>query len=86
MPRPHHPVEQLSFPRDCQAEATLSSDLPHGANNNQELVKQGWCWWCRNKEPGNTVLEGLEREGRGCGTNWHPPPLDLSKGEAWRDP
>lgn len=38
--------------------------LPDGTNLNQELVKQGWCWWYRKYAPGNTVLEGLEREAR----------------------
>ena len=33
---------------------------------NQDLVKDGWCWWYRNYAPGNTVLEGLEREARGA--------------------
>ena len=38
--------------------------LPDGMNLNQELVKQGWCWWYRKYAPGNTVLEGLETEAR----------------------
>jgi micrococcal nuclease len=33
-------------------------------NLNQELVKQGWCWWYRRYAPGATVLEGLENEAR----------------------
>ena len=36
--------------------------LPDGMNLNQELVKQGWCWWYRKYAPGDTVLEGLETE------------------------
>jgi len=28
--------------------------LPDGMNLNQELVKQGWCWWYRRYGPGNT--------------------------------
>ena len=36
--------------------------LPDGMNFNQELVKQGWCWWYRKYAPGDTVLEGLEKE------------------------
>jgi hypothetical protein len=35
-------------------------------NLNQELVKQGWCWWCRKYAPGDTVLEGVG-EGRPTG-------------------
>ena len=33
--------------------------LPDGTNVNQELVKQGWCWWYRKYAPEDTVLEGL---------------------------
>ena len=32
--------------------------LPDGTNVNQELVKQGWCWWYRKYALGDTVLEG----------------------------
>ena len=38
--------------------------LPDGTNLNQELVKQGWCWWYRKYAPKDTVLEGLENEAR----------------------
>jgi endonuclease YncB( thermonuclease family) len=38
--------------------------LPDGMNLNQELVKQGWCWWYRKYAPGDTMLEGLETEAR----------------------
>jgi endonuclease YncB( thermonuclease family) len=33
-------------------------------NLNQELVKQGWCWWNRKYAPGDTVLEEIEKEAR----------------------
>jgi len=35
-----------------------------GTNVNHTLVKDGWCWWYRTYAPGDTVLEGLEREAR----------------------
>jgi micrococcal nuclease len=38
--------------------------LPDGMNLNQELVKQGWCWWYRKYAPGDTALERLETEAR----------------------
>ena len=38
--------------------------LPDGTNVDQELVKDGWCWWYRKYAPGDTVLEGLEYEAR----------------------
>jgi micrococcal nuclease len=48
--------------------------LPDGMNLNQELVKQGWCWWYRKYAPGDRVLERLEHEAR-----------DAKKG-LWADP
>ena len=38
--------------------------LPDGMNLNQELVRRGLCWWYRGNMPGNTVLEGLEKNAR----------------------
>ena len=38
--------------------------LPDGMNLNQELVRQGLCWWYRKYAPGDTVLEGPEHEAR----------------------
>ena len=38
--------------------------LQDGTNVNQELVKQGWCWWYRKYAPGDTILERLENEAR----------------------
>jgi hypothetical protein len=38
--------------------------LPGGMNLNQELVKQGWCWWYRKYAPGNMILEELETRAR----------------------
>jgi len=38
--------------------------LLDGVNLNQELVKQGWCWWYRKYAPGDRVLEGLEKVAR----------------------
>ena len=38
--------------------------LPDGMNLNQELVKQGWCWWYRKYAPGDTNLERLEKAAR----------------------
>lgn len=52
--------------------------LPDGTNLNQELVKQGWCWWYRKYAPGDTVLEELERVARegkkGLWADPHPVP------------
>ena len=38
--------------------------LLDGTHLNQELVKDGWCWWYRKYAPDDTVLEGLELEAR----------------------
>jgi len=38
--------------------------LADGTSVNQQLVKNGWCWWYRKYAPGDTVLEGLEKEAR----------------------
>jgi micrococcal nuclease len=48
--------------------------LSDGMNVNHELVKEGWCWWYRKHAPGDTILEGLEKEAR-----------DTKKG-LWVDP
>jgi micrococcal nuclease len=56
--------------------------LRDGMNLNQELIKQGWCWWYRKYAPGDTVLEGLEtdaREGR-KGLWGDPQPLQERPG------
>jgi nuclease-like protein len=38
--------------------------LLDGSHVNHTLVKEGWCWWYRKYAPGDTVLEGLEKEAR----------------------
>ena len=55
--------------------------LPDGMNLNQELVKQGWCWWGRKYTPGDTVLEGLEHEAREAQKGlWADPPAGAAVG------
>ena len=58
--------------------------LLDGTNVNQELVRQGWCWWYRKYAPGDMAIEGLEtqaREGRkGLWADLHPvPPWEWRK-------
>jgi endonuclease YncB( thermonuclease family) len=38
--------------------------LPDSTKVTHSLVKDGWCWWYRKYAPGDTVLEGLERDAR----------------------
>jgi micrococcal nuclease len=58
----------------CEAEVALNKWPPDGTNVNHTLVKDGWCWWYRKYAPGNTVLEGLEKEAR------------KAKKDLWADP
>jgi endonuclease YncB( thermonuclease family) len=68
-----HAASDLAFGKDVTVQThghdkygrTLTDVLlPDGLNLNQELVKQGWCWWYRKYAPGDTVLEGLETDAR----------------------
>jgi len=38
--------------------------LSDGTNVNYMLVKDGWCWWYQKYAPGDTTLEGLEKDAR----------------------
>ncbi len=58
--------------------------LLDGTNVNHTLVKDGWCWWYRKYAPGDTVLEGLEKDAReakkGLWADPHPvPPWEWRK-------
>lgn len=57
--------------------------LQDGMNVNQELVRQGWCWWYRKYAPRDTLLEGLEREAREAGKGLWVDPQSVSPWE-WR--
>ena len=61
-------------------ERTLATvDLPEGINLNQELVRNGWCWWYRDYAPKDTELEQLEADAReGRKGIWNDPaPIPL---------
>jgi micrococcal nuclease len=71
--RAKHATFDLAFDKDVTIQThgkdkyqrTLGDVLlPDGTNINHALVKDGWCWWYRKYAPGDTVLEGLEREAR----------------------
>jgi endonuclease YncB( thermonuclease family) len=34
--------------------------LPDGTNVNQQLAKEGWCWWYPNYAPENVILAELQ--------------------------
>lgn len=38
--------------------------LPDGTNLNQQLVRDGWCWWYRKYAADDTTLEQLEAKAR----------------------
>ncbi len=68
-----HAVADLAFGKEVTVQThgkdkytrTLGDVLlPDGTNVNHTLVKDGWCWWYRKYAPGDTVLEGLEKEAR----------------------
>ena len=68
-----HAVSALVFGKDVTLDThgqdkyrrTLADVfLRDGTNVNQELVKQGWCWWYRKYAPRDAVLERLEAEAR----------------------
>jgi endonuclease YncB( thermonuclease family) len=50
-------------------------------NLNQELVKQGWCWWYRKYAPGNKKLETLEEEAREAKKGLWADPLPVQPWE-----
>jgi endonuclease YncB( thermonuclease family) len=58
--------------------------LLNGMNLNQELVKQGWCWWYLKYAPRNRELERLEKNAREVKkclwiTPTHVPPWEWRK-------
>ncbi len=57
--------------------------LSDGTNLNQELVKQGWCWWYRKYAPRNAVLQELEKEAREAGRGLWADPQPVPPWE-WR--
>ena len=38
--------------------------LPEGTNVNQQLVREGWCWWYREYAPKDLALEQSEQEAK----------------------
>ena len=52
--------------------------LPDGTNVNQQLVKEGWCWWYQKHAPKDAALQQSEQEAkaakRGLWSNTEPVP------------
>jgi len=57
-------VTLQTFGKDKYGRTIADVLLPDGTNVNHTLVKDGWCWWYRKYAPGDTVLEGLEKDAR----------------------
>lgn len=57
-------VTLQTFGKDRYGRTVADVILPDGNNLNQQLVKEGMCWWYRKYAPGNTVLEELEKDAR----------------------
>ena len=57
-------VALQTYGKDKYGRTLADMLLPDGINVNHELIKDGWCWWYRKYAPGDTVLEGLEKEAR----------------------
>ncbi len=60
---------------------TVGMLLADGTNINHAPVKEGW--WYRTYAPGETVLEGLEKEARGAKKGLWVDPAPVPRGE-WR--
>ena len=53
-----------TFGKDKYGRTLADVFLRDGTNVNHTLVKDGWWWWYRKYAPGDTVLEGLEKDAR----------------------
>ena len=62
--RSHSSMRLQTYGHDKYRRTLADVFLSDGTHVNHTLVKEGWCWWCRKYAPGDTVLEGLEKEAR----------------------
>jgi endonuclease YncB( thermonuclease family) len=58
-------VTLQTFGKDKYGRTIADVILSDGTKVNNELVKDGWCWWYRKYAPGNAELEKLEKNARG---------------------
>ncbi|HJY82595.1 MAG TPA: thermonuclease family protein [Candidatus Binatia bacterium] len=57
-------VTLQTYGKDKYGRTIADVFLSDGTNVNHTLVKDGWCWWYRKYAPGDTILEGLEKDAR----------------------
>ena len=74
-------VTLQTFGKSKYGRTSADALLPDGTNVNHTLVKNGWCWWYRKYAPGDTVLEGLERESREGRKGLWADPIPISPWE-----
>jgi micrococcal nuclease len=79
-------LSNLLFGKDVRVEThgrykhrrTLGTVFRGQVNVNQELVKEGWCWWFSKYVPKGPVLKQLEQEAKdsrkGLGADSNPTP------------
>ena len=77
-------VTLQTYGKDKYRRTLADVRLQDGTNVNHTLVKDGWCWWYRKYAPGDTFLEGLEKDAReaerGLWADPHPvPPWEWRK-------
>lgn len=59
--------------------------LTDGINVNHTLVNAGWCWWYRKYAPGDTALDGLEKEAREARKGLWADPQAVRRGSGGRE-
>ena len=53
--------------------------LPDGTNINQQLMKEGWCWWYQKHTPKDLAVQQAEREAKEAKRGlWTDPVLGIS--------
>ena len=57
-------VTLQTYGKDKSGRTLADVLLLDGTNVDHTLIEDGWCWWYRKYAPGDTVLEGLEKEAR----------------------
>jgi endonuclease YncB( thermonuclease family) len=76
-------VTRQSLREDKYRRTLADVRLLDGTHVNHTLVKDGWCWWYRKYAPGDTVLDGLEKDARAAKKGLWIDPVQVPPWE-WR--